>query len=131
MGVILGTLMIIKSKSFKKLQSIWYRKLKRSGFNDIEQDEIYLKQYAGIREPNIDENSGIPANNIGNTRKYNYYRNCREHLGNHEFKTKWDRRVFEMHSEGVGIREIAKKLKTYRRRVHEAIQRMVKEMKNG
>lgn len=118
-----------KSKNFKNLQVKWYSKLKKSGFEDQEHDEEHLKQYSGKTGIKDDQlRSGLTA--LGETYKYNYYLKAREFLDTFKFKNKTERKMWELHSEGIGIRVIANKLKTYRRKVHETLQRLVKVM-NG
>ena len=126
-----------KTKKFTDLKNKWYGKLEKSGFRDAEKDEVNIKQYSGktrIRE--AWEKEGITLEHpdltpIADTYKYNYYQNCREFLGKYTFKNKTERTIFEMHTEGLGLRVIAVKLKTYKRKVHEILQRLVREMKRG
>lgn len=117
-----------KTKKFKTLQDKWYKKLEKTGFEDAEQDEVYLKQFSG--KTGIMEGSELRGTTeLGETYKYNYYRNCREFLDTYKFKNKTEHKMFEMHTEGLGVRVIADKLKTYRRKVHETIQGLVKVMR--
>lgn len=115
-----------KTPKFKKLQSKWYGKLKDKGFEDIEQDETRLKKWSEtfFKKGNLNQSniSVVEA-------KYNYYSMCRQFLGEYKFKNKSERKMFEMHSEGLGVRVIAVELKTYRRKVHETVQRLVRIMR--
>lgn len=120
-----------------KLKAKWYAKLKKKGFEDIEHDERNLKQFSG--KTSIDDELGrsklerwaqwgkLPQ--IKNHIKYEYFSECRRFLEIHKFKNKTERKMFEMHSDGLGVRVIAVSLKTYRRKVHETIQRLVKVMR--
>src|SRR6266853_1718298 len=126
-----------QSKSFKRTQRAWYKKLAKSGFVDAEQDEYYLKQPAGkvrvaVNKVDRNENGGVTLNNakvgtIAESNKYNYYLKCRMFLQSFKFKSKFEKQVFEMHTEGLGHRVIAKKLKTYRRKVQELLLVLIKE----
>ena len=116
-----------KTAKFKKLQSSWYKKLKTKGFEDQEKGEIGLKQYSGVQSTDVSYES---TSGIGDHEKYVYYSQARAFLTNHKFKNKKERKIFELHSEGLGVRVIAVVLKSYRRKVHETLQRLIKEM-NG
>lgn len=126
-----------KSKSFSKLEKVWYKKLRKSGFVDIEYDEKNLKQFSG--KTSIDRDDGSSkldgwhkmgaTTSIRDHWKFNYYQRARDFLRTYEFKNKTERKIFEMHSEGIGIRVIAKELRTYRRKIHELLQALIKEMK--
>lgn len=127
-----------KTKEFAKLKSKWYKKLTKSGFVDEEHSETKLKKFSGVTSiDRIDGTSkledwaewGHSSLSIADHWKSTYYSRCRQFLEEYKFKNKKEKAIFEMHSEGIGIRAIADKLKTYRRKVHETIQRLVKEMK--
>lgn len=126
-----------KTKDFKKLQKKWYERLKRRGFKDIEHDDTHLKQFSGKTSIDREDGSskldtwaemGITVK-IKDHWKTEYYSRARKFLGEYRFKNKTERKIFEMHSEGVGVRVIADKLNSYRRKVHETLQRLVLEMK--
>lgn len=115
-----------KTPKLRKLQAKWYGKLKKKGFEDIEYDEDHLKLSS---ERFVVRNSGAYANPTLTSAKYEYYSSCRKFLNEYTFKNKKERAVFELHSEGVSIRDIATKLRLSRRFVHETIKRLVKGMK--
>lgn len=115
------------SKEYKALQKEWYEKLKKDGFKDIETEK-----------GNMD--TGKILNNIA-TRctvdtfkaQQDYYRFAGQFLHEYKFKSE-DRIIWESHCNGVSIREIVKVLKkqgfiTYKRRVHETLQRLQKEFR--
>lgn len=127
--------MDLKDKKLQKLQAKWYKKLERTGFVDQERvkyGEHYLKEYSGKLSDRHEDGSpdrsleSIPG--IGQTHRFNYYQRCREFLLEYKFKNKTERKIFELHSEGISIRDIATELKTYRDKVHKTIRRLVKEM---
>lgn len=115
-----------KDPKFKKLQEKWYSKLSKKGFDDIEQDESKLKQWSEtyFKKGNLNQSNITVV-----TAKLAYYAMCRSFLETHKFKNKIERRMFEMHSEGLGVRVIAVEMKTYRRKAHETVQRLVKVMR--
>lgn len=115
-----------KSPKLKKLQDKWYSKLKKKGFEDIEQDETRLKKWS---ETYFTKGDLKQSNTIIINAKMDYYRMCRGFLESHVFKNKTEKRMFEMHTEGLGVRVIAVELKTYRRKVHEKIQELVRIMR--
>lgn len=112
--------MNIKSKEFKELQREWTKKLKKSGFEDIEQDEDHLKSWSYEFFREYDENK-FKA-------KEEYYNMASEFFNNYHFENSTDKFVWFQHSEGVSIRDIVKmlkvkRIKSYRFKVHETIKR--------
>lgn len=116
-----------KSKEFKDLQSKWYSKLKKSGFDDIEVGEKRLRfvgssWHSEYRRYNKDK---IEA-------KENYYRLAGQFTYDNVFKDELEKHIWRLHAEGFSIREIAKilKKKTYKAFVHETLQALEKKMIN-
>ena len=94
-------------KQFKALQQKWYKKLEKSGFEDIEQtsdDRGFLKQnhnsYFKTRHTPL---------SFQNTQEY--FLQCSHFLLEHDFNTEQARAIWKLHSEGYSRREIAKMLK--------------------
>lgn len=114
-----------KTPKFKSLRTKWYKKLKDKGFEDIEQDDVRLKQWS---DTYFKRNGASQSNNTIVKAKLAYYSSCRQFLEEYKFKNKIEKQMFAMHSEGIGIRVIAVELKTYRTKVHKILQRLVKEM---
>ena len=114
-----------KTPKLAKLKAKWYAKLKKKGFEDIEHDEDHLKLYS---ERFVVRNLGAYANPTLTSAKVEYYSACRKFQSSYTFKNKKEKGMFEMHSEGISIRDIATKYKTSRRKVHELIKRLVKEV---
>lgn len=92
--------------AFIKLQKEWYKKLADSGFKDIEEfDEV--RGSAAI--------SFLKRSCKDLAKKYNdttffYYQLCRDFLSHGFFLSKIDHKIWQLHSEGVSIREILKEL---------------------
>jgi len=124
-----------KTAKFKQLQAKWYKKLEKSGFEDAEQDELYLKQYSAPVSSSIEvEHPGILddlRDDLLSDAKQEYYRWCRHMLNDWQFRSKTEHRMFEMHSEVIGIRVIAKKLRTYKNKVHKELTALIQRMKSG
>jgi len=115
-----------RSKQFSTLQAEWYKKLKDSGFNDIERKNGDIIHSA---EDNIvthyDQNS-FEA-------KRDYNRLAGQFLHDYKFKSNLERLVWEHHVEGMSIRNIVKTLKAkrinvYKRKIHELLNRLIEEM---
>lgn len=115
-----------KSKEFKALKAKWYKKLKDTGFEDIEQDETYLKVWSSYFFK-VNYNATLFE------AKEDYYRMAGYFLNEHKFESEYDRLVWSMHADGLGIREIAKrlrrkKMKAYVTLVHSVVRRLSKVM---
>lgn len=113
-----------KTKEFLTLQAKWNKKLEKSGFEDIETKDGLLK---GISHADFFK---AHYNQIDAQAKEEYYRNAGYFLYEHKFKTELERKIWELHVEGVGIREIVKILKKknyniYKRKCHELLRPLV------
>lgn len=116
-----------QTKEFKQLQEKWYKKLKSSGYEDIEQDENNLKEwdsYAFKSRYNKHLFSSKEA----------YYQLAGQFLHTYEFMCARDKLIWELHSEGHSITQISEKLRKkhykryYRTGIHVIIQGLTKEM---
>lgn len=110
-----------KPKEFSKLQAEWYRKLKKSGFDDVEQTDGNLK----IWSAHYFQSAYTPDSF---TAKETYYRLAGQFLHSHKFKTPHEREVWRLHSEGESIRAIAAHLGSYPNKIHKIIKKLSKEM---
>lgn len=115
-----------KNKSFQKLQEKWYGKLKKEGFEDAEHDEDHLKLHHKYRFDAYCEEITYNA-------KESYYRLAGQFLGDHNFKTKTDKVIWDLHSQGFSYREIVKLarrhgIRTKKDKVLATVQRLVKLM---
>lgn len=87
----------------EKLQKVWYKKLKDTGFKDME-------------DPNGPRNGGRGAPRVDNITDMQqemireYYSRARQFLQEHTFEDAVDRFVWEHFSEGTSVREISIKL---------------------
>jgi len=84
--------------NFKALQKKWYSKLKKEGFEDIEQDEENLKVWSQVffGKHSIEQ---IQA-------KQAYYQMATNFLEEYPFETERDRIIWEYHANGISAREI-------------------------
>ena len=89
---------------YQRLKKIWYRKLEKSGFTDIEQDEDTLKVWSTkaseYRSP------------LENSARQTYYNMAYQFLNQYEFKSKRDRVIWEYHSQGISYRTISNLLRS-------------------
>jgi hypothetical protein len=95
----------------RELQAEWYKKLKESGFEDIEYRDGQLKaetkrgkQFIEMRESS-----------------YDFYDIASSFLEKGEFDHELDRKIWELFCDGISIRNSAKTLHTYKFKVHTTI----------
>src|SRR5215813_13107079 len=92
------------SKKFERLKAQWYRKLAKSGFEDIEDDKGQLRKDTSKRRMQSRDRSEIEA-------LAEYYRRAEHWLL--ERPTPWDPRhrdIWALHSEGLSYGVISKRL---------------------
>lgn len=91
---------------FKKLQAKWYKKLKSSGFHDIEEPDSpreMLKQWA--------LELARPSNALKFQEKRDYFLKATHFLNDYKFKSLKERKVWELHSDGLSLMQTAKKVR--------------------
>lgn len=114
------------SDEFKALKAKWYKTLKDSGFDDIEQDEDTLKSWHG---PYM-----AKAYDSGRYKSWEeYYQTAGHFLYDHKFESSFEKKIWAQHAAGKTIIQIVDKfsdsgIKTYKREVHETIQKLSKIM---
>jgi hypothetical protein len=92
-----------KKTEFKDLKDLWYKKLKNSGFEDIERDEYTLKKDLG---KNVFRRSNNMVNGSWKD-KQEYYYQAEHFLTNFIFTTELEKAIWKYHSEGLSYRDIA------------------------
>lgn len=116
-----------KPQTFEQLKKHWYGKLKKSGFEDAEQDEDNLKKWS------VSQFSRLSIEVI--QAKQAYYDMARTFLEHNEFKTRLDEIIWAYHTEGISARNIAVTLTKARKKtihyttVWHVIHRLEHEMK--
>ena len=116
------------NKPDSKLKEIWAKKLKDSGFEDIETPLGGLKRYDKdyFFHPDMVERAGFSRH---------YYDLARAFLNDYKFDSTLDKTIWEQHSEGKSVRYIAKLLQNdpathlHRIKIWQTISRLAKEMK--
>lgn len=91
-----------KPETYEEIRAVWYAKLEKSGFVDIEQDENDLKVWSTLftrkRTKELKESREA------------YYYMARSFLNDYKFANNVERIIWEYHTEGIGVRDIAKTL---------------------
>ncbi len=100
----------LKDKDFKALEDLWYAKLKKSGFEDIETPGDRLK-WSTAQAVARAKNQGKPDLYES---KEEYYRMAGHFLHDHVFEGKAEKYVWEYHAVGKSMRDISKLLKKSR-----------------
>lgn len=130
-----------KQAEFKKLQDKWYKKLEKSGFEDIEQADGNLKQWHS--QYFITRHTTFEGKSSWNKKKKldatwftsqeEYYQLAGAFLHDHEFSSKTEKLIWEMHSNGMSQVDIYKALlkkgnKVYRDGIRNVVNTLAKIM---
>lgn len=112
------------NKELQKLKKLWDKKLKASGFIDIEEQ--------GYSDPLlIDWDSHYYkcryTKETFESKQY-YYQQASLFLESYEFESNREKKIWSMHSEGLPLREIAKKIRTTLYQVHKTVRQTSKIM---
>lgn len=124
-------------KNFKKLQDKWYSKLKKSGFTDLEDSKQRIKRdpvtYTFNSSAYIDKNVGYDQIKLHQESKEEYFRQAGQFYHDYAFESDLDKLVWQYHSEGYTMGEVAsilkaRKIKTSRTPVNYIVLRLAKIM---
>lgn len=87
--------------NYKKERAKWYAKLKKSGFEDIEANENSLKSWSSkfVRADKTSMTSWQA--------KQEYYYQTTHFLNSYKFESNLEKAIWEYHSNGISVREIA------------------------
>lgn len=115
-----------KTKEFLALKKKWDKKLKSSGFEDIEQDDGNLKLWSS-------HFFKVRFNETLFGAKEEYYRLAGQFLHEKVFKDHKTKLIWQLHSEGISIRDIVIALKkrgfkAYKNAVHRIVQDLTEQM---
>lgn len=132
-------------KDCQEIQNQWYGKLKKKGFDDIEDTHLrLLKKWTGvtdlldpvkIQEPNMPIQSNWPEPNFQKESDLlnhpNFMSICKSlfNHGNNVIKTTTIMQIWECHCNGASLREIEKQFNIHNATVFRAINRL-REMAN-
>ena len=119
----------LNSKKFKALQSQWYKKLKKSGFEDIENSKGDLKKYESATW-NRNTKHTTEERVESRKAKADYYRIAGQFLHDYLFETALDKKIWTLHSIGKSYRVIADGEKDINYKyVYRTVLRLKKEMR--
>lgn len=112
----------------KKLIADWDKKLKNSGFEDIEQRDENLKRWDSYFFK-----LKVKGNSVLQESKEIYFRLAGQFLYENAFESVEERRIWEMHCNGVSMRGIVSALKkkghkSYKFKVQTTIERLADKM---
>lgn len=116
------------NKEFLELQAKWYKKLEQSGFSDIEQNDDNPGKVGG----NLKTWSGSFMANMEKTSfedKQRYFELAGQFLHEYKFEDSSEKRVWELHSQGLSIREIARAIKK-KSLAKDSVFRIIKKLKD-
>lgn len=105
------------SDNLKKLQKQWYKKLKKSGFNDIEDTNSpneFLNTWDSLYFLTHYSPGQFEA-------KQKYFTLARQFLEAHVFDTSKEKLIWSLYAEGMSIRGIARKLKLTKYSAHKIV----------
>lgn len=89
---------------YKRLRDIWYAKLAKDGFEDIEdKDSRNLKKWSVKLVLHVPQ--------VAREAREQYYRMATDFLNDYKFKSSLEKIIWEYHANGMGVRDIADTLK--------------------
>lgn len=95
------------NKKLEDLKAIWYKKLEKSGFHDIESNENDLKWSSNSQaKQNLHEDR-----KEFNKNKENYFRLAGYFLNDHNFESIIEKTIWDAHASGTGHKRIPALLK--------------------
>lgn len=98
-----------EDKKLLKLRNEWYAKLKKAGFDDIEYAPKNSLTYPGSIRPGQPNNLYVDLAFKWRDSEQ-YYRAAGHFLYDYQFDSIKDRRVWELHSQGLSLRKIESEL---------------------
>lgn len=127
-----------ESDRLKKVTDIWYKKLEREGFKDIEQDEHRLKRWDSFYF--ISKHTNFESGKSGNKRdkqfsatwfksQEEYYQLAGAFVYEHQFSDKKEQYIWELHSQGLATSEIIKIVrKRYKKTPRDGVYQTIKDL---
>lgn len=93
----------LNPNDYQAQKKYWYAKLRASGFDDVELSDTTLKLGS--------EQFRRPRSLNSWQAKATYYQMASNFLNDYKFKTRLERIIWQYHSEGISVRDIADTLK--------------------
>jgi hypothetical protein len=113
-----------KPKTFNQLQEEWYAKLKKEGFEDIEQTDTKERLLKSWHSSYFHSRH----NPHDFRHQEEYFRQATNFYHSHDFKNQAEKKIWLLHSEGYTIREISSHFKNKagfkRAWVHQTVKRL-------
>lgn len=100
-----------QSKEFLKLQALWYKKAKKSGFEDIEREELHLKKWSSATFMEKKNGSYFNEKKVYYDSVQEYYQMAGRFLHDYAFETPLEKTIWAYHADGISVRKIANILK--------------------
>lgn len=110
--------------NLKVLQAKWYKKLKDTGFNDIEDDKGRLINWSGRQLQ--DDLVQVTSKGSYRASEAEYYRLASQYLHEKKFPSKAHKTIWALHAEGLTQEAIALKLSLPKATVQHRIERLRK-----
>ncbi len=107
------------------LRDRWYKKLKEEGFREIE-DVNSNKEFLIDWHSQFFQFKYTPQEFL---EKQRYFQMTRDFLYMHKFKSKRDKQIWFLHSEGLSCMEIANKISLSKPRVHQIVFQLIRLMR--
>lgn len=100
-------------RDFAALTKEWDKKLKKSGFEDIEQPNGQLKTWSSqFYRPTKTHRGTVDEDKVAVLElKSEYYRLAEHFLNQYKFESKYEKAAWKLHSEGKSYRTIVNSLK--------------------
>lgn len=96
---------------FIHLKALWYKKLKDSGFKDIETPQGYIKDWPRQRIQRDFTPEYIQE-------KQTYFSAASELYWTHEFESRLEKNIWQLHCDGKSYREIAAALRNSKNKLN-------------
>jgi hypothetical protein len=116
-----------KLDDYNKIRALWYKKLEKEGFKDIEDDQGRLKawssRFSHTRIKELYED------------KQPYYNMATQFLNDYKFESRLEKIIWEYHANALSVRDITtilrktKVAKTNRTTIWQTIKRLEEHMK--
>lgn len=114
-----------KNKTFDQLQAVWDKKLKKSGFEDIETRDGNLKNWDSLafRKPSSATNRAASTEATAE-----YYRLAEHFLHVHKFKNLTHKHIWELHVNGKSVKHFRSRGAHSTTTVYKILNDLIEEM---